>query len=110
MELAYNPQTLQQALTYNQGGHMEMNFTQPLNYNQNIAQENMQIEPYQSQPAKMENYNPNIGKLPEIKKYLCTLCQTPTYYDTLEKLEHHHKRLHEAFFNQTERGTKRKKT
>ena len=83
MELGYNPQ---QALTYNQGSHQQMNFTQPINYNQHIpiAQENMQIEPYQSQPAEIEKYNPNIGKLPEVKKFICTLCQTPTYYDTLE--------------------------
>ena len=93
-----------------------MDFTQqrniqPINYNQQIpiAQDNMQGEKYQSQPAEMEKYNPNIGKLPEIKKYICILCQTPTYYDTLEKLQHHRERFHEAFFNQTERGTKRKK-
>ena len=49
MELPYIPSTPQQALTYNQGSHqqMEMDFTQPINYNQHIpiAQENMQIEP-----------------------------------------------------------------
>ena len=85
-----------------------MDFNQPLNYN-HIAQENMQIEPYQSQPAEIEKYNPNIGKLPEITEKFCAICQTPTYYDTVEKLEHHKSRFHEAFFNQTERGTKRKK-
>ena len=74
-----------------------------------IAQENMQIEPYQRQPPEIEKYNPNIGKLPEIKKIICTLCQTPTYYDMLEKLQHHRTRFHDPFFNQTERGTKRKK-
>ena len=62
MELRYNPQ---QALTYNQGSHGQMDFTQPINYQHiPIAQENMQIEPYQSQPAEVEKYNPNIGKLP----------------------------------------------
>ena len=47
--------------------------------------------------------------VPEIKKFICTLCQTPTYYDTLEKLQHHRTRFHDPFFNQTERGTKGKK-
>ena len=67
MELGYNPQ---QALTFNQGSHQQMDFTQPINYNQKIpiAQENMQIEPYKSQPAEIEKYNPNIGKLPEVNK------------------------------------------
>ena len=53
MDLGYNPQ---QALTYTQGSHHQMDFTQPLNNNQHIpiAQENMQIEPYQSQPAEIE--------------------------------------------------------
>ena len=80
--------TPQQDLTYNKGSHQQMDFTQPINYNQNIhmAQENMQIEPYQSQPAEIEKYNPNKGKLPEVNKFFCTLCQTPTYYDTFEKL------------------------
>ena len=41
-----------------------------------IAQENMQIEQYQSQPAEIEKYNPNIGNSPEIIKIICTLCQT----------------------------------
>ena len=76
MELGYNPQ---QALPKTHGRYHQMDFTQPLNYNQHIAQENMQIEPYHSQPAE------------------------------IEKLEHHSKSFHEAFFNQTERGTKRKK-
>ena len=108
MELGFNPQ---QALTYNQGSHQQMDFTQPINYNQHIpiTQENMQIEPYQSQPAEIEKYNPNIGKLPEVNKFFCTLCQTPTYYDTFEKLQQNRKRFHDDFFNQTERGTKRKK-
>ena len=76
-----------------------MDFTQPLNYTRHIpiAQENMQIEPYQSQPAEIEKYNPNIGKLPEVNKFFCTLCQTPTYYDTYEKLEHHRNRFHKLF-------------
>ena len=41
MELGYNPQ---QVLTYNRGSHQQMDFTQPINYNQHIAiaQENMQ--------------------------------------------------------------------
>ena len=68
----------------------------------------MQTEQYQNQPAEIEKYNPNIGKLPEVNKFICTYCQKPTHYDKFEKLEHHRKRFHEAFFNQTERGTKRK--
>ena len=102
LQQALQPATLQ--------GHQQMDSSQPTNFNQHlpIAQENMQIEPYHSQPAEMEKYNPNIGKLPEIKQYICTLCQTPTRYDTYEKLKHHRKRFHAAF-DQTERGTKRKK-
>ena len=75
MELGYNPQ---QALTYNQGSHHQMDFTQPLNYNQHIpiAQENMQIEPYQSQPAEIEKYNPKKCKLREITIFLCYLSDT----------------------------------
>ena len=34
MELGYNPQ---QALTYNQGSHQQLDFTQPQNYNQHIC-------------------------------------------------------------------------
>ena len=41
-------------------------------------------------------------------KKICPLCQTPTYYDRFEKLQQHRRRCHDAFFNQTERGTKRK--
>ena len=115
MELDYNPPTSQHVLTHNHGVHQQMDFTQqrniqPINYNQHIpiAQDNMQVEQYRSQPAEMEKYNPNIGKLPEIKQYICTLCHTPTRYDTYEKLEHHRERFHAAF-DQTERGTKRKK-
>ena len=67
MELGYNPQ---HALPYNQGSYHQMDFTQPINYNQNIAQENMQIEPYHSKPAELEKYNPNIGKLPEVNKFI----------------------------------------
>ena len=56
-----------------------MDFTQPININQQMptAQENMQIEPYQSQPAEIKKYNQNIGKQPEIKKnYLYSLSNT----------------------------------
>ena len=95
MELGYNPQ---QALPYNHQTH------QPL---QHIAQENMQIEPYKSHPAEIEKYNPNIGKLPEVYKFICTLCETPTKFSTFGKLENHIKRFHPAF-NQQEQGTKRK--
>ena len=68
----------------------------------------MQIEPYQSQPAEIEKYNPNIGKLPEVHKFLCTLCETPTKFSTFGKLENHIKMFHPAF-NQEEKGTKRKR-
>ena len=64
---------------------------------------------HSKQSADIEKYNPNIGKLPEVNKFICTLCQTQTIYDIFEKLQHHRKRFHEAFFSQTERGTKIKK-
>ena len=108
--LALENQQQQQYLTLqNQQPHLALENQQQYLalQNQPIAQENMQIEPYQSQSEEIEKYNPKIGKLPEVYKFICTLCETPTNFSTFGKLENHIKRFHQAF-NQEEKGTKRK--
>ena len=97
-------QTPQQALTYNQPSQqMEIAYNQqrPIQYitYDRPSQQQALVYNQPSQPLAIEYKKNNIP---------CTLCITPTYFNEYKKLEKHVERFH-SDFNQTEKGTKRKK-
>jgi len=112
--ISYNPQQTishrpQQAILHTPQqtiSHTPQQEQQPL---QQLSNSQHMLEPTIQHPI-ISNPSQNIDRKPHDESiyYVCTLCETDTKFKEYSKLEKHVRRFH-SDFNQSERGSKRKR-